>query len=114
MEFRGDSSVGDFGCFALLVHIQVLLMRGVFQSRFRDALAHLLVPHSRLSVRAELLALADFETVHLWFQSNKLGDRIALNLVLEKANFSFVWVVRCSEEAWLIGWMSLKSNKFRS
>ena len=65
MELGGDLSVCYFGCFALLVHVQVLLMRGSLESGSRDALAHLLVSHSRLSVRAELLTLADFKTVHL-------------------------------------------------
>ena len=104
MEFRNDLSVGDFGCFPLLVHAQVLLMRCLFQSRSSDALAHLLVPHSRLSVLAELLALADFKAVHLWFQGNKLGDLIARSLVFEKSNFASVWIIRSSEAARVIRW----------
>ena len=104
MELRHDSSACYFGCFALLIHVQVLLMRTLFQSGSRDALAHLLVLHSRLSVLAELLALTDFETVHLRLQSNKLDDQIALRFVVEKANYAFIWVVRCSEAARVIRW----------
>ena len=104
MERGRNSFFGDFGCFALLEHIQVLLMRGLLQSRSHDALAHLLVLHSRLSVRPELLALANFEILHLWFQNNKLNDRIALSLVFKKANVASVWVVRCTDAARVICW----------
>ena len=84
MELSGDSSVGDFCFFSLLVHVQILLVLGLVQSGSRDAFANLLVPHSRLSVRAKLLTLTDFETVHLRLQSNKLDDWIALSLVIRK------------------------------
>ena len=79
-------------------------MRGLFQCGSRDALAHLLVPHSRLSIRAELLALTDFKTVHHRFQSNKLSNRIAFSLVSKKSNFASVWVVMSSQAAWVICW----------
>ena len=104
MELRCDLSVGDFGCFSLLVLIQVLLMSCLFQSSSRNVVAHLLVPHLRLSVIAELLAFADFEAVHFRFQGKEIGHWIALCYVFNKSNSAFVWIIQCFEAALVICW----------
>ena len=102
VKFRGNSPVGDFGCLSLLVHVQVLLVSCPFEGGARDALSDLLVPHPRFCVRAELLAFAHFEAVHLRLQSDKLDNWVALCLVLEEANLSFVGVVWGAEVAGMI------------
>ena len=69
MKLGGDSPVRHFGSLALLIHVEILLVSCLFQCGPRDALADLLVPHPRLAVRSELLAIADFEAVHLGFKA---------------------------------------------
>ena len=104
MQFGGDSSIGDIGCFALLKHLQVLLLSCFLEGSPRDAFADLLVPHSRLYCGAKRLAFTDFKAIHLRLQGNKLDDWVAFSLVLKRADYSFVGVVGETEVARVVFW----------
>ena len=49
------------------------------------------------------MAFADFKVVHFRLHSNKLDDRVALSLVLDKADFAFAGVVCETEVARVVG-----------
>ena len=49
------------------------------------------------------MAFADFKGVHFRLQNNKLDDRVALNLVLEEADYAFAGVVWETEVAGVVG-----------
>ena len=72
---------------------RVALVGLLFDRVTVDALGHLLRPDARLGVRIGLTALAHFERVGLWLESDKLDDWMALRLGLEIPDFAFVRVV---------------------
>ena len=104
MQFRGDSSIGDLGCFALLEYLQVLLVSCFLEGSPRDAFADLLLPHSRLYVGANRLAFTDLKAIHLRLQGNKLDEWVAFSIVLKIADYSVVGVVAETEVARVICW----------
>ena len=102
MQFGGDSSIGDLGCFALLEHLQVLLVSCLFEGGARNAFANLLVPHSQLYVAAERLVFTNFEAIHIRLKGNKVDDWANFILVLKIADYSFAGVVGETELGWVV------------